>query len=163
MRDFNHTVNVLVKAYLNDTLQRGNCYACAVGNMVAEACGYKLSKLEYYITWINPVTECHQDSWWLTAITNKSGLCIGEDDENNVALGLEEIDSTGYTLEELSRIEKAFELRSGLLQNLESKHGKLSLQERIFHGLMAVIDQLADIHQVDISVREESKLLFIKQ
>jgi hypothetical protein len=46
MRDFNHTVNVLVKAYLNDTLRHNNCYACAVGNMIASANGFKYSMLK---------------------------------------------------------------------------------------------------------------------
>lgn len=42
MRDFNHSVNVLVKAYLNNTLAHSTCYACAVGNLVADGIGTKV-------------------------------------------------------------------------------------------------------------------------
>lgn len=36
---YQKTVDILVKAYFDDTLQHGNCYACAVGNIIAGNCG----------------------------------------------------------------------------------------------------------------------------
>lgn len=41
MRDFNHTVNVLVKAYFNGFLIKMSCKACAVGNLVADGMGWQ--------------------------------------------------------------------------------------------------------------------------
>jgi len=45
--NFNDTVDILVKAYLNDTLEHGVCSACAVGNICLAAgapysYGYKI-------------------------------------------------------------------------------------------------------------------------
>ncbi len=37
MRDFNKAIDVLVKAYLNDTLHHGWPCGCAVGNLIADA------------------------------------------------------------------------------------------------------------------------------
>ncbi len=38
---YDKTVSILVDAYMNDTLQHGNCFACAVGNIVAANCDVK--------------------------------------------------------------------------------------------------------------------------
>lgn len=152
MRDFNHTVNVLVQAFLNDTLEQCNCYACAVGNLVAAANGYKLVKKEFKlgigeIAHVRMVPEYMEEDyssdlrgghWYkLISVFHKS-----RDVEVN-ASGRREIDSTGYTEEELTSVEQAFEHAAGE-----------------FEGLMAVVDVLADIHGIDLTVREESKALF---
>jgi hypothetical protein len=36
---YHKTIGILVDAYFDDTLQHGNCSACAVGNLVAAAKG----------------------------------------------------------------------------------------------------------------------------
>lgn len=33
MRDFKHTMDLLVQAYFDNTLKHGNCSKCAVGNI----------------------------------------------------------------------------------------------------------------------------------
>lgn len=150
MRDFNHTVNVLVQAFLSDTLEQCNCYACAVGNLVAAANGYKLVSKEFTYGGLVKVrvapehmrgdfsAELRGGHWYkIISIYHKSrNLEINRS-------GQREIDSTGYSEEELTDIEQAFEQSSGE-----------------FEGLMAVVDVLADIHGVDLTVREESKALF---
>ena len=58
------------------------------------------------------------------------------------------IAESGYSVDELARIEFAFE--------------SVPLgEDRMFKGLMAVVDVLSDIHGVDLSVKEESKMLFV--
>ncbi len=52
MKDFNHTVNVLVEAYLNDDLNHGTCESCAVGTIVGHARWGQL-----FITTSQPVSE----------------------------------------------------------------------------------------------------------
>ena len=37
---FENSVSVLVRAYMNDTLIHGNCFACAVGNLIVDANKY---------------------------------------------------------------------------------------------------------------------------
>ena len=45
---FSNTVDILVKAYLNDTLRHCNCYACAVGNIISSAMGYRFVQTKVY-------------------------------------------------------------------------------------------------------------------
>lgn len=152
--EFHKTVNVLVQAYLNDTLVHGYCTACAVGNIVASSMGIEVIKDDNFCgpDW------SHSNPKWPNVF-----LCTGEDPtkENFQVVdsnGYEkpdvkrEIDSTGYTWQELAKIEFAF----------ESAPYEGTRDDRMFSGLMNVVDVLADIHNVDLSVREDAKLLFQK-
>lgn len=137
---FSQTVDVLVKAYLNDTLEHGNYCACAVGNLIADAVGAEIvlkhnhrnyaSKYE----WSHP--EYSGDEWFL-----KINGC-----EN-------QIKASGYSYSEIWVIEKAFESTRFMEGNDD---------EIMFMGLMAVVDVLASIHNVDLSTKEQAKLLFVK-
>lgn len=137
MRDFNHTVNVLVKAYLNDTLVKGNYCQCAVGNLIQEA---------HKITLLNPSKdEIDEDdksvlngAVWYSAIQCKAT----EFKEAAYA----QIKPIGYTFEEVFEIERAFEKGA----------------QTIFESLMAVVDVLAEIHNIDLTAKEEAKKLFVK-
>lgn len=40
---FDHSVAVLVKAYMDDTLRHMDCATCAVGNLIADVCGYEIT------------------------------------------------------------------------------------------------------------------------
>jgi hypothetical protein len=62
------------------------------------------------------------------------------------------IDSTGYTVYELARIEEAF----------EDVDSNCTNDEWMFNGLMAVIEVLAEIHGIDLKQKEEAKALFVK-
>jgi hypothetical protein len=142
MRNFEHSVNVLVQAYLNDTLEHLNCCACAVGNLVADACGYtyKKSTSRYIkVEWDNGINAA-----WFDHLL---GDMFTTNDTN--VLGLKQIQSTGYSVEEIDKIERAFESAR--------EEG-----DRMFEGLCQVVDVLADIHQVDLKQREEAKAMFIK-
>lgn len=150
MRDFNHSVNVLVRAFMNNTLEHTNCYACAVGNLVADA-----NKLDYSKTGFNGGLVAHRRNekrvfpmFWLNPIGAPG--CIEEEFVTNDVLL--ECETTGYSVYELALIEKAFE---------GAEEGK-SDDEWMFNGLMAVVDVLADIHGIDLTVREETKKLFVK-
>lgn len=146
---FEKTVDVLVKAYLNDTLQHGNCAACAVGNMVADALNCKVSYDEGDFIWIRNKAEV-QPIWDDVFVT--SGDYHRRSPENYTGWPKRQIDATGYTWQELARIEYAFEV---------SDRGG-SNDEWMFNGLMAVLDVLADIHKVDLTTKESAKLLFVK-
>jgi len=162
MRDFNHSVNVLVRAYMNDTLEHNNCYACAVGNLVADAYGY---------TYTDAVDGgCRKKKALLQNNgryfdRDKSGINVGADWYNLIDFidfidpnpqdpkGLKEIEKTGYSFEEVKAIENAFES--------VSEYNK-SEDQYMLDGLMAVVDVLADIHGIDITAKEEAKKLFVK-
>lgn len=162
MRDFNHSVNVLVKGYLDDTLKHGNCYACAVGNLICDSMGFEwgktLNRGIYSVMWKNQVYPTSnmiilgvltRILGWAAVFSTFGQLQIIEMN-NYEGKAKEQIDSTGYTVEELARIEYAFETAS--------EEG-----DYMYNGLMAVVDVLADIHNVDLSSKEVSKELFKKE
>jgi len=84
---FDRTVSILSKAYLNDTLRHGDCYACAVGNLVCHAIGSEFK---------NGIWTGSQKPQW----DNVFMTALGEQDiieqEYNGAAKLQ-IDSTGYS------------------------------------------------------------------
>lgn len=142
LKKFNHTVNVLLKAYLNDTLERGNCYACAVGNLVAEALGTKVCPV--LRTWENNELT-FWDNVFMTYIHHQEII-----PENYRDSAKEQIDATGYTWQQLAKIEFAFE--TGCRGSSED--------DKMFNGLMAVVDVLAEIHEIDLETVKETKELF---
>lgn len=152
MRNFEHTVNVLVQAYLNDTLEHRNCTACAVGNIIAECTGTKPlkfinQKADDLMRWENGINP----SWISVFVTPHTQARQKKYPENYVNEAKSEIDSTGYTWEELAKIEEVFEHSEGM-----------NSEDRMFDGLMNVVDVLADIHGIDLKAKEEAKQLFVK-
>lgn len=130
---YQRTVDILVKAYFEDTLAHGSCTACAVGNIV----NYGKSKK----TW----------RWSEVFFTGfmEQNVCSS----NYKGQAKIEIDSTGYKWKQLAKIEYAFET---------APKGN-SDDEWMFNGLMAVIDVLDEIHQnTDKEVTEVSKKKFEK-
>jgi len=135
---FEKTIDVLVRAYMNDTLRHGSCYACAVGNIILDATG------AYYIDF--GIWSKGDPMWQCVFVTNEDGQQIWEDNYSGEAK--KQIDSTGYTWQELARVEYAFENVYG------------NKDEKMYNGLMAVVDVLAEIHQVDLTVGEQAKQMF---
>lgn len=147
---FNETISILVKAFLDNTLIHGSCHMCAVGNIVAAK-----NKIQY-------VYDGLAFGGWRWKGKNPSWdnvfCCDGDRDspdfqrisqENYCYEAQEEIDSTGYSIEQLASIELAFEL---------TPFG----DDRMFRGLMNVVDQLAIIHGIDLQQKESAKLMFVK-
>jgi hypothetical protein len=144
MRDFNHTVNVLVKAYLNSELRHGDCEACAVGNIV-HAAGfprYNAGKM--------PHDSCGM--WKGVFYTDVDAQYFQPTAGPLYNNGIQMIQATGYTVLELARVEYAFET---------APQGD-SNDDWMFNGLMAVLEVLAEIHGVDFSTKETAKSLFVK-
>lgn len=130
---FNETVGILVKAYLNDTLEHGNCHACAVGNIIAAHCGYKYVKIKNRfcsVRWKdNPKQRWYHED-----------IGVYESDQTT---------ATGYSKKDIFNIEAAFEC---------TRFNRNSM----FTGLMAVVDVLAEIHGIDLTQKQSAKELFIK-
>lgn len=137
---FDNTIKILVNAYLNDTLKHQDCTACAVGNII------KHNNAAVF-TGIGA-----QDTMWLRLI----GIRFRSDNERYMYVDIEtaerQVEASGYSLKELHRIEKAFE-------NCDPGE---TTDDWMLNGLMDVVDVLADIHGVDLEVKESAKLLFVK-
>lgn len=138
---FDRTVGILVQAYLNDTLEHVNCHACAVGNIIAHEMGIKIIPCDPQIYFKHHKWETGSPEWY------NIGKCRP----------CREQELTGYTAEELTRIENAFECRD----NPELLCGT-PCDEWMFIGLMQVVNVLAEIHNVDLSAKESAKALFVK-
>lgn len=143
---FNETVSILVKAYFDGTLQHGDCHACAVGNIIAAKMGYKV---------------VHRNDCWMMKWIKEGDVVppnwttpVGMYRNKNVDIHTNQTLSTGYTLQQLERIEYAFEFDVDWLVFSGKNH--------LFQSLMSVVNVLADIHGVDLSVKEESKKLFVR-
>ena len=146
---FDRTVGILVKAYFNNTLERENCYACAVGNIVAENMGWDIVKTprnHQYSSCLNHVIA--DMPYHKTLVICLSGLCFG--DRELTQFQLEQLKSTGYSYHELSGIERAFEN--------SSKEG-----DKVYNGLMSVVDYLMTIHKASKIEITQAKSLFKKE
>jgi len=149
---YDKTISILVQAYLNDTLEHSNCAACAVGNIVAVNMGVKLFKQRYFAMPIGSRGTPADTGLWFNAISD------GFVNKNMLSPDiLLQVKSTGYTPEELAKIELAFE-------SADAPNGISNCFEPVwmYNGLMAVVEVLGQIHEVDKGVLSETKLMFIK-
>lgn len=129
---FENTVDILVKAYLNDSLDASDCNRCAVGNIISQGDG----KYDFYK---------HLDSWY-------GALGLNTAYPSFINPNHPDIIQTGYTADELIQIESAFMYRND----------PENYPEDNFARLMKVVDVLTDIHNIDLKQKEAAKLLFVK-
>lgn len=149
---YRKTVDILYDAYFNDTLQHNNCFACAVGNLVATNMGFKFIKAprgHFYkgfipnaIVWdieLDAMVEdtatyyCNYDILYSKAMPKRI---------------INQIESTGYTIYQLSDIECAFESANRYTK---------SNDKDMFKGLVAVLEVLKEIHEVENNDTEVNK------
>lgn len=136
---FNETVDILVKAYQNDTLVYTSCARCAVGNIVSAR---------------NPGISYFDNLKWANAIHVGTGKIYSHIQED----ALRQIETTGYTVQDVADIEKAFYFGSyGLTEDNWNEQ-----TENSFDGLMAVVDALMLIHEANEVQVKEAKSLFVK-
>lgn len=142
---FTKTVNILVDAYFKNTLQHGSCAACAVGNIIACNMGLKIS--EDLCFWEKKGKTIYSD-WDNVFVTTREGQEINPKEYFGEAK--KQIDSTGYTWQELAKVEFAFET---------ADEGN-SEDDYMFNGLMSVCDVLIEIHEGNEAEKETAKQLF---
>jgi hypothetical protein len=141
MKRFDRTIKALVKGYMNDTLATRICTACAVGNIIAECNNYIVKKeINNWFTKEGPDKYPKWDDVFITYIDRQK---IYEDDYKGEAK--RQIDSTGYTWEELAQVEFTFEKTQG----------------DMFTKLMAVVEVLCNIEGFNDEVAKETKELFV--
>lgn len=168
---YHHTVETLYNSYLNNTLETGNLYAGAVGNLVAAALGYQFTqgmapgdydeedKYKYtYLVWVKEgvvlpyPNYAHNgdiiNGWNAPIIYFGANRFIKK--ELLIGSALEQISSTGYKAIELSQIDKAFQ-----------SHNFGPPEDKIYYGLMKVLEVLQKIHFVtDEDLLERNILRF---
>lgn len=142
---YKRTCDILFDAYFNDTLEHDNCYACAVGNLIAANCGYtfihanrEIKHKENIYTGLGTLTWNKDNNFDNNIVRiiahyrrfngNLKNLYINNACKN-------QLNATGYSIEELCEIEKAFEDRG-------------AKQRGMFHGLVSVLEVLKKIHKI---------------
>jgi hypothetical protein len=157
---FDHSVWVLTKAYLNGNLQNGNCAACAVGNLIADALGIRVTRLitakdhEHYGHPGNRLIWVGAEPNWLGALFGKRDDDFA--DEHGYSRD-EQLAATGYSLDELSSIEVAFESARRM------NYFICLPAEATYQGLLAVVDVLAEIHGVDVATGKQAAAPFTRE
>ncbi len=129
---FDRALKKLIQAFFSDGLRKGNCSACAVGNM----CDGKSDWRHVFMS------SDHGQIIYVKAYVNNYISPISS--ESNPKLV---IDATGYSWQELARVEKAFEANTkidGAFGYSADIHKK-DIMEDQFNGLMAVVEVLCDI------------------
>ena len=144
---FEKTVGILVNAYRNDTLMRGFYTACAVGNIVAYNCG--INDINSIAEWHNKALDKPSSGWGSVFLTVNKQRVIPK---NYKGAAKFQIDSTGYSWQELAKIEYAF----------ETAPKGTSGDEWMFNGLIAVYDVLCEIHEVNKEEVKKGELVFVK-
>lgn len=126
---YKQTEEVLYTAYFDDTLKHANCCYCAVGNICAAS---------------SKITGVEREAWSSLFITTglpgmkiQSVFTFSEYEPRDVE-AMELIEATGYTKNELKKIEWAF----------ESTDPGSSEEDYMFNGLVAVLEVLKDIHGI---------------
>lgn len=141
---FDKTVSILVKAYQDGTLEHRECSACAVGNILGSGDWGKAFCTEYSFSDLSDAP-----------ILKYNGTHIQRGDLGRAflpELTHVKIARSGYSYEELSDIEWAF----------ETVDRGDSADEYMFNGLMSVIDTLMVIHSATPQEAESAKLQFVK-
>ena len=137
---FQKSVDTLLDAYNQQELRHHNCYACAVGNLlsdIAKEKGICISDwAEVFVFYTNRKEQIKKS-------LEESVVRWGDDKRWQNGMNL--INSSGYTVEELMKIEYAFETAD-------------DEEEEQYKGLCAVLEALKEIHEKDDITVERKKL-----
>jgi len=134
---FEKAYNALYNAFMNDTLAKGTCRACAVGNIVANAMGVSVTS-EY-------TCKVNNTFWNIIFYTTTDGEQIIK--RNPIYEKYLEV-LTGYSWEELAKVEHAFERAAKIHYYYYNSHTPQEIMEDQFNGLMAVMDVLIELDEV---------------
>jgi hypothetical protein len=155
---YQKSVDILLDAYNKKELQHGNPCGCAVGNLVKSNC-------DNLVKDTNPGTEHFpfKPDWWFAAAQSfkeekERGRWTNNDSDYDEDEAYRQIESTGYTIEEIYQIEKAFEDAVEEEDGFDEESSIVGISQ--IHGLRAALNKLAEIHEMkDDSVKENQTKL----
>ena len=133
---YKETVDIILDAYNDGHLISGSACGCFVGNIVARRMGIAYNAPGYNGDWwygvIYPINSNHASSEFV----EKYG-------EN----GMKQIKVTGYSIQEVAKLEKAFENAATKLE--KETDGSCSSIQKSYVGMDAALKVLAEIHETD--------------
>ena len=156
-------IDIFLDAINKGILAKGSCRACAVGNLVAHGLGVELK-----ISGVNsyPVIYASKDNtaWGTLFFTNSSGdqvVATKEELESIRNSYPEELESafnnikaTDFTLEELMKIENAFETNTEIFLDEYYSHSKQQIRKDQIKGLEAVVKVMMTFDDIKEDVKE---------
>jgi hypothetical protein len=148
---FDRTIGILVKGFMNDTMEYTDCTACAVGNLIAYNNGMFLRRGCFGIESVGG----ESDNWSYVIKIGSGQLMPSWNQESNKQT-LIQMANTGYTPIQLAAIELAFSEGYSKLSVVD-----LELKDRNFSGLMSVVDTLMLIHEANETEVKQAKELFV--
>lgn len=139
---FDNAISALVKAFFDGTLGKGNCCACAVGNICAAAINEKPSLKFGYIG--------NSMKWRFVFVTFSSeGQREFPSGNYKYQEGIDLINKTGYSKVELMKVELAFELNTKIDWKKYPLADKSEIMQDQYNGLMSVVDVLCEIEGIE--------------
>ena len=84
---FNNALSALIKGFFNETLKKGTCYACAVGNIIAYCNNISVKEFEI---------DINKKDWYNTIMYGTTN-------------GHKQISSTGYSIKEIKDLQQDIE------------------------------------------------------
>lgn len=129
---FNRALKVLVQAFFNDTLAKGDCTKCAVGNM------------------------CGGEGVWTNVFFTPSDGTQRIYEDHYAGRAKEVIELTGYSWKQLAKIEFSFETNTRIGGNAYGRFTKQEIMEDQYRGLMAVVEVLCEIEGLDCTPYKEA-------
>jgi len=134
---FENAVDQLIEAFFNETLTKGKCDRCAVGNI----CGSG--------EWAHLfMTEDHN------GLQSRNGLNMSKKFPEMYKDSLDVVYETGYSPEELAKVENVFEMNTTIsyFDHMRKRCTHKELIQDQFNGLCAVIDVLCEFEGEDSEV-----------
>jgi hypothetical protein len=141
---FKNAVDALMYAFFNETLAKGTCSACAVGTIVAWGAGEKVGKS------LSPVyiRDLISNDLWGMAFSTTDGIQSRDYKMEKEWFVKICIKATGYSADELARIEYVFNTNTEIHYKNYPNHTKQEIMEDQYNGLCAVMDVLCEIETI---------------
>ena len=151
-------IDILLDAVNEGTLAKGNCAACAVGNLIAHGLGYSVLKSEFSSYWSDKATgKSEQTNWgdlFITADDHQSRTDLSVYDKDYQEVLLREINATDFTIDELAQIEFAFETNTEICHQDYDQHYSHDIRRDQIKGLEAVVKVMLQFDEQTDDVNE---------
>ena len=143
-KKFSNAVDALINAFFNETLAKGTCSACAVGSIIAWGAGERVGKD------LDPVyiTDLITNDMWGIAFATTNGVQTRDLEKEKEWYVKTCITASGYSANQLARIEYVFETNTEIHYKNYRYHTKQQVMEDQYNGLCAVMDVLCEIEAI---------------
>jgi len=144
---FKNALDALVYAFFNDTLAKGKCTACAVGNIVAN--GFKKRLDPRRISAPVFSKKGFSNGAWILAFGTENGKQYIDEEFFHNPKVVACISATGYSIQHMIKVEYAFETNTTIFSCDYLKHTKEEIMQDQYNGLCVVVDVLCKIEGIE--------------